>query len=616
MKRTDISTRDPVCGMKTKETLRWDHKGETFYFCSNHCQKVFLRDPEFYLKQREYYGSALGPKDRGIAYFSMEIGIDPRIPSYSGGLGILAGDMIRSCADMKVPMMAVTLLARKGYFSQKLDEQGNQREMPVVWSPEDILKLLHHTVRVQIEDRTVAIRAWQYDVIGSTGYSVPVIFLDTELKENNEADRSLSGSLYGGDERYRFAQEVVLGIGGIRMINRLGYRGIEKYHLNEGHSSLLVLELLRKWSPVESAQWDYQAVRDACVFTTHTPLPAGHDQFTYELVETVLGRLVPLDILKMLAGPESLNMTALALNMSTYINGVARKHGEISRMMFPGYSIDSITNGVHAFTWTCEGFQELYDRYISGWANDPYSLRYALNIPKPELWKAHEKAKERLIAHVGECTKGTLDKEAFTIGFARRATLYKRADLVFSDIERLREISSTVGRLQFVFAGKAHPKDWEGKELIKKIVSIAKQLKPEIKVFYLENYDIELGKLLTSGVDLWLNTPRIPHEASGTSGMKAALNGVPSLSVLDGWWVEGHIEGITGWSIGTTSGHAEEGTGEAQELYDKLKYIILPMFYNQREKWIDVMQHCIAINGSFFNTHRMVQQYVLNSYLS
>lgn len=608
-------TKDPICGMVGKEELKYEYKGRIFYFCSNFCRNEFQKSPENYTGQRYITTAVEEKKERKIAYFSMEIGINSHIPTYSGGLGILAGDTIRSCADLKVPMVAVTLLYKKGYFYQKLDILGNQQEIPVQWNPADFLKPLPNKVSVQIERRTVVIQAWQFNILGIAGYSVPIVLLDTDLKENNEYDRGLNDYLYGGDKRYRFAQEIILGVGGVRMLHNLGYTEIRKYHLNEGHASLLALELLQEQKIKKELLWDYETIRNLCVFTTHTPVPAGHDQFSYDLVSRVLGESVPLDILKMLAGEEKLNMTLLALNLSKYINGVAKRHGDVSKSMFPGYPIDSITNGVHSVTWTCDSFKELYDKYIPGWKNDPFSLRYALNIPKREIWQAHDKAKRILIDYINKEENAGFYYDTFTIGFARRATLYKRADLVFSDINRLIHISDTMGKIQIVFAGKAHPQDWLGKEMIKRIFSDINQLRDKVKIVYLENYDMELGKTITSGVDLWLNTPQRPNEASGTSGMKATHNGVPNFSVLDGWWIEGHIEGVTGWSIGPeTVNSGYDSKKDAEELYRKLETIIIPIFYYNRNKWIDIMQHSIAINASFFNTHRMVQQYVLNSY--
>ncbi|PIP20354.1 MAG: alpha-glucan phosphorylase [Candidatus Omnitrophica bacterium CG23_combo_of_CG06-09_8_20_14_all_40_11] len=604
--------KDPICGMTAKEEFKYEYKGEVFYFCSNLCKDEFQNSPEKFLRQKHTSASIEDKKAKRIAYFSMEIGIDSSIPTYSGGLGILAGDAIKSCADLKVPMVAVTILYEKGYFEQKLDTQGNQQELPLEWNPKDVLKPLPNKVSVQIENRTVAIQAWQYDVKGISGHTVPIIFLDTDLKENSEYDRGLNDYLYGGDQWYRLLQEIILGIAGMRMLNALGYTEIKKYHMNEGHAALLTLELLNERKRKEAPIWDFEAVRDLCVFTTHTPVPAGHDQFLYDLVKRALGDFLPLDVLKMLAGEDRLNMTLLALNLSKYINGVAKKHGEVSQSMFPGYHIESITNGVHSYTWTCDSFKRLFNKYIPGWANDPFSLRYALNIPKIEIWAAHTEAKKKLIDYLNH----GFDYGALTIGFARRAATYKRADLVFSDIDRLMRISHKIGKVQFVFAGKAHPQDWPGKELIKRIFSYTDQLKSNIKVIYLENYDIELAKMLVSGVDLWLNTPQRPNEASGTSGMKAAHNGVPSFSVLDGWWLEGHIEGVTGWSIGPKATDVgSDSRSDAGELYEKLEKIIVPMFYNNRDGWIEIMRHSIAINASFFNTHRMVQQYVLNSYL-
>ncbi|MCR4292975.1 MAG: alpha-glucan family phosphorylase [Candidatus Kuenenia sp.] len=607
--------KDPVCGMSAKKEIAYEYRDQKFCFCSDLCRDEFKRFPEQYLSQRDA-SVPLGEKqERRIAYFSMEVGIESRIPTYSGGLGVLAGDTIRSCADLKVPMVVVTLLYEKGYFYQKLDTNGNQQEMPVQWNPEDFITPLTNRASVRIENRTVFIRALQYEVIGITGHSVPVIFLDTNLEENSEYDRGLNDCLYGGDQKYRFIQEIILGIGGLRMLHDLGYSQIKKYHMNEGHASLLTLELLRMRKTEDETIWKFNEVRSLCVFTTHTPVPAGHDQFSYDLVKSVLGDYMPFDIMKMLGGEERLNLTLLALNLSRYINGVAKKHGEVSKSMFPGYSIDSITNGVHSNTWTCDSFKELYSKYIAGWRNDPFSLRYALSIPKIEIWQAHMKAKKMLIDYINKEANAGFHYDVFTIGFARRAAVYKRADMIFSDVNRLKTISQKVGNIQFVFAGKAHPQDLPGKELIKRIFSGIRQLKGQVKIIYLENYDIDMGKKLTSGVDLWLNTPLRPNEASGTSGMKAAHNGVPSFSVLDGWWVEGHIEGITGWSIGKeASDISDDGKTEIQGMYEKLEAVIVPMFYNDREKWIDIMKHSIAINASFFNTHRMVLQYVLNSY--
>lgn len=606
--------KDPVCGMIAKEEFKYEFKGEAYYFCSNLCKNEFKNSPDKYLKHghKSYHDEEI--KQRRIAYFSMEIGIDSSIPTYSGGLGILAGDFIKSCADLKVPLVAVTILYEKGYFIQKLDAQGIQQELPVQWNRKDFLKPLSNKVSIKIENRDTFISAWQYDVVGVSGYSIPIIFLDTDLEENSEYDKGLNDFLYGGNQWYRLLQELVLGIGGVRMLHSLGYSGIKKYHMNEGHASFLTLELLNEMKRNKDSKLDFEAVRELCVFTTHTPVPAGHDQFPYDLVNNALRGFLSSDVLKMLCGEEQLNMTFLALNLSKYINGVAKKHGEVSRSMFPEYSIESITNGVHSFTWVCDSFKILYDKYIPDWKNDSFSLRYALSIPGDKIWKAHQEAKNGFIDYVNEKTGSEMDYKTLTIGFARRAASYKRADLIFSDFDRLIKIANDAGKIQFIFSGKAHPQDGMGKDLIKRIITASKRLEGKIKVVYLENYDMELAKLLVSGVDLWLNTPRKPQEASGTSGMKAAHNGVPSLSILDGWWIEGCIENITGWSIGTPQNTQSNDQQDASSLYDKLEFAIIPTFYNGREYWINMMRHSIAINASFFNTHRMVQQYVLNAY--
>jgi len=557
-----------------------------------------------------------------VAYFSMEIALRSDLPTYSGGLGVLAGDTIRAAADLKIPMVAVSLLYRQGYFYQRLDPRGWQREEPVAWRVEEILEEQPPRVAVTIEGRQVAIRAWRYDVKGVSGFIVPVYFLDTELSENAEADRTLTHALYGGDERYRLCQEVVLGIGGVRMLRALDERHIRRFHLNEGHASLLALELLDERATAAGRKTlitdDVEAVRQQCIFTTHTPVPAGHDQFPMELVRRVLGDRPEFNTMKEVFCCEGvLNMTYLALNLSRYVNGVAKKHGEVSRAMFTNYEIDAITNGVHLATWAAPSLQALFDRYIAWWREDNFSLRYALSIPRADVWEAHQQAKERLLVEVNRRTNVGMDAETLTLGFARRATPYKRGGLLFHDPDRLIALVSKAGKLQVVYAGKAHPQDHGGKELIQRIVQAREALRPHLKVAYLENYDMELGLLVTAGVDVWLNTPQPPLEASGTSGMKAALNGVPSLSVLDGWWVEGHLEGITGWAIGElpegTQAARDDGR-DAQALYEKLEREIAPLFYRNRNRFIDVMRQAIALNASFFNTQRMLQQYVVKAY--
>ncbi len=550
----------------------------------------------------------LGGKPK-IAYFSMEIGIDEYLPTYSGGLGILAGDTIRSCADLNVPLVGVTLLSENGYFYQKIDENGNQIELPINFSIPDFLTLLPSKTTVTIEGREVELHAWLYQFEGINNYITPIIFLDSNVESNSEWDRTLTKYLYGGDNRYRLAQEIILGIGGVRMLQSVGYNTIDMYHMNEGHAALGTLELYRRFEDVEK-------VRKQCVFTTHTPVPAGHDQFDLSYAKTMVGDILPDFILGDVSFENKLNMTRLALYFSHYINGVAKKHGEISRSMFPGHSIDSITNGVHSATWVSEPFQRLYDKYIPGWRSDPYVLRSAFSIDKEEIWYAHMEAKKQLIDFINGRYNAGFNYDDFTIGFARRQTSYKRPDLLISDYERLKQIAENKGAIQIIYSGKAHPKDDSGKEAIKKIFRAMKMNNDRVKISFINNYNMIIGKMMTAGVDLWLNTPRRPLEASGTSGMKAAHNGVPQFGTLDGWWLEGCVENITGWSIGPETTVISESDDEVDknDLYNKLETWIIPKFYNDRDNWIRTMRSCIAINGSFFNTNRMVQQYVLNAY--
>ncbi len=544
-----------------------------------------------------------------IAYFTMEIGIDENIPTYSGGLGVLAGDTIKSCADLNVPVVGVTLLSENGYFYQKIDEHGNQIEIPIQFDVSNFLQLLPKTTSIKIENRDVKIRAWLYQVKGIGGYIVPIFFLDTNLQENSEWDRELTKYLYGGDNKYRLAQEIILGIGGVRILKDLGYNTIDKYHMNEGHAALGTLELYNRFNDVEK-------VREQCVFTTHTPVASGHDQFDLSFAKPMIGKMLPDFILKNVTFENKLNMTRLALFFSHYVNGVAKKHGEVSRMMFPGYSIDSITNGVHTTTWVSEPFQRLFDKHMPGWRSDPYILRSAFSIDKSEIWKAHMDAKKELINFVNMRYNVGMNYNDFTIGFARRQTAYKRPDLLISDPKRLMQIASKMGPIQIVYGGKAHPKDQSGKDLIKHIFNVMKTIDNNVKISFIHNYDMTISKMITSGVDIWLNTPRRPREASGTSGMKAACNGVPQFGTLDGWWLEGCIENITGWAIGPEKTEEKESDDEIDryDLYDKLENWIIPKFYSDRDNWIRTMRSCIAINASFFNTNRMIQQYVLNAY--
>ena len=560
----------------------------------------------------------LGSTRSTVAYFSMEICLEQAIPTYSGGLGVLAGDTLRSAADLGVPEVAVTLLHRKGYFAQHLDADGQQTESPVSWSPEEVLELMDGRSTVIIEGRTVHVAAWKYAVKGVRGHEVPVFLLDTNLPENDDFDRTLTDYLYGGDEHYRLCQEIVLGMGGAGMLGALGYADGAIYHLNEGHSALLTLKLLEMQldgrQPFELQDADLDAVRRRCVFTTHTPVPAGHDKFPLDMVRSVLGDK-RVALLEGAGGVHEgmLNMTHLALHLTRFVNGVAMRHRDVSRSMFPDYPISSITNGVHATTWAGPAFAALFDRLIPEWRRDNLYLRYAVSVPLQDIRDAHAESKIALLDEIERRTKEQFDPAVMTIGFARRATPYKRADLIFNDIARLSAIAKNGGKLQIVFGGKAHPHDGGGKELIRRIFAAREKLGKHVKLVYLENYEMALAHQMVAGVDLWLNNPMKPLEASGTSGMKAAINGVPSFSVLDGWWVEGHVEGVTGWSIGGPDTEGDPGR-DALDLYLKLERTILPLYYGLPFAYAEVMRSAISLNGSFFNTQRMVRQYVHNAY--
>ena len=552
-----------------------------------------------------------------VAYFSMEIALRNEIPTYSGGLGILAGDTMRSATDLDLPMVGVSLVSRAGYFRQEIDSSGRQLEHPATWDPAQWAKSLDAKIAVPIDGRTVWIGAWLYVMEGSMGGRQPVLLLDTDLNENSKEDREITHYLYGGDNAYRLKQEIVLGVGGVRLLQAIGFT-IRHYHMNEGHSALLSLELMGRYTyspedvrPGEST-YDLPRVRDLCSFTTHTPIEAGHDRFPYDMVNRVLDNDFDIKAIKGLAGVDSLNMTRLALNMSEYVNGVAKKHAEVSTAMYPGYKVHAITNGVHPFVWTHENLRQLYDHYLPGWCHEPQLLvRADCSIPDAAIWEAHILAKQHLIDKVQTLTGIALKPDIPVLGFARRMTAYKRPDLLFTDVERLKAIARKQP-FQIVLAGKAHPHDEIGKHLIEQLCAHARDLAGTITVVYLANYDMALAQALTSGVDVWLNTPLPPLEASGTSGMKAAFNGVPNLSVLDGWWVEGCIEGVTGWAIGDTAGMPDDN---ARMLYEKLEQVVLPLYYNSDHGgWIRVMKGAISKNASYFNSHRMMRRYATEAY--
>jgi starch phosphorylase len=546
----------------------------------------------------------------------MEIALSTALPTYSGGLGMLAGDTLRSAADTGAPMVAVSLVHRRGYFRQILSAQGQQTEADVPWTPETQLPYAGECVTINMQGRSIKICAWRFDVVGVSGHVIPVFLLDTDIDGNDPYDRRLTDQLYGGDSYYRLCQETVLGLGGVKLLHKLGCAPAV-YHMNEGHASFLTLGLLedqlKPGATLASAtEQDRLEVAKQCVFTTHTPVPAGHDQFGLDQMYAVLGqdRAKALERFGCLHN-NLLNMTYVALRFSRWVNGVAMQHGKVSQQMFPDYHVEFVTNGVHAATWIAEPLKKVFDQEMPRWRHDNQYLRSIYGIKPARISNAHRIGKRKLIDLIETRSGQTFDENVLTLGFARRVATYKRASLLLHDPKRLARIAQKIGGLQIVYSGKAHPADAAGKGLIKEVFDIAGKVhSSSLKIVYLENYDWELGATLTQGVDVWVNTPRRPYEASGTSGMKAALNGVPSLSILDGWWIEGCAEDVTGWAIED----GENDEAEAASLYEKLEQRIAPL-YSRPQQWAAMQQHCIAMNGSFFNTDRMLGQYFANAYV-
>lgn len=551
-----------------------------------------------------------------IAYFSMEIALRPEIPTYAGGLGILAGDTARSCADLEIPIVFVTLLSRAAYFRQQIDASGRQTEQPDWWEPGRWCTALEAMVAVEIGRRPVWIRPWLFVQTSPHGHQIPILLLDTDLDQNCADDRTLTHYLYGGDETYRLKQEIILGIGGARLLRALGF-DLQTYHLNEGHAALLMLDLLNRFRVPPSvmvggeSQYDFAQVRSRCVFTTHTPVEAGHDRFTYDLFERLLPGFVALGTLKQLAGDDQLNMTRLALNLAGYVNGVACRHAQTTAHLFPGYRIHAITNGVHAQTWAHPAFAELYTSRLPQWQHEPELLVRALQLSDDDVWRCHEVAKRDLINVVSARTGVTLSADVPILGFARRMTGYKRPALLFENLERLLSITARYP-FQVVIAGKAHPCDLDGKQAIEQIHSIGRQVRDKLTCVFVPDYDMRVALAMVAGSDVWLNTPLPPLEASGTSGMKAALNGVLNLSVLDGWWIEACIEGMTGWSIDTGGAGPQQ---HAHALYDKLGDVVLPLYYASPGAWRGMMKQSIANIASYFNSQRMMRRYASEAYL-
>jgi starch phosphorylase len=488
---------------------------------------------------------------------------------------------------------------------QEIRPDGSQSYNEVSWKPEEELTLLPNKVTVHLDGRDITVGCWALS-LSTEGSSVPVYFLDTDVPENRPEDRVITKYLYGGDGWMRLRQEAVLGIGGIRMLRSLGYSDVHAYHMNEGHAAFLTLELLRERGFIDGA------VRPSCVFTTHTPVKAGHDVFPYDMAWKVLGDNLPWHI-KSLAGDDALSMTQLALTMSAKSFGVSRVHGMVSNRMFPGSHIEYITNGVYLPRWTSDEMQSLYDDHAPGWRNDPTALtRHCRDIPDQALLEAHRKAKHRLIAAANQYAVSPLSENVLTIASARRVVAYKRPELLYTNLERLKEVSQ--GRVQIIHAGNAHPQDRFGQDVIQRMIQRSRELKDSVKIVYMPNYSPDLARLLTAGADVWLNTPTRLHEASGTSGMKAAVNGTLNLSTLDGWWIEAYEQDPqAGWRIGPLSQALDaEDTRQidAEDLYTQLQYQVIPeYYYHDHVRWARRMKRSIGLAG-YFNTHRCIQEYV------
>ncbi len=653
-----------MLGVLPQERLRECAEDEAFLA---HMERVKRDLDEYMTSAGTWYRKTYGAADRHlVAYFSMEFGITECLPIYSGGLGMLAGDHLKSASDLGVPLVGVGLLYQKGYFRQYLNPDGWQQERYPV---NDFSRL---PLQPALGDDGRQVRV-SVDVAGHNAIArvfraqvgrVPLLLLDTNVPENPPFLQDITDELYGGDLENRMRQEVLLGVGGVRALEACGCRP-RVYHMNEGHCAFQSLERIRR--RIESDGLTFreavEAVRASSVFTTHTPVPAGIDMFPPDLMEKyfyrmreqagvtrdeylALGRVHPAD------HAESFSMAVLAIRTASYVNGVSRLHGRVSREMWrevwPGTPADElpisyVTNGIHTGSWISEDMRNLYDRYLGPrWLEEPGEARTwlrAAEIPGEELWRTHERRRERLVAFARRrlaaqrrmrgagpaevaLAEEVLDPEALTIGFARRFATYKRATLLLSDPERLEKIVNAAGRpVQIIYAGKAHPRDDHGKALIRQIIQIGRRPEFRRRVVFLEDYDFVTARYLVQGVDVWLNTPRRPMEASGTSGMKAAFNGALNLSVLDGWWDEGWTP-RTGWAIGRGEEYhddAEQDRLEAMTLYDLLEREVVPLFYDRSNDglprgWIDLMKSAMSALCPVFNTNRMVHQYTLLGY--
>jgi starch phosphorylase len=540
----------------------------------------------------------------------MEIGIDNRFPTYSGGLGVLAGDMAYSFADLGIPATFVTLLSRNGYVSQKLDSAAGQLDSPEPWDWAKLLTRLEPEVAVEVGEKGQKVGAWEYKIRGKSETSV--LFLNTDYPENDPEVREATNRLYGGEQYHRLLQDILLGVGGYRMLKALG-RKVDVYHLNESHAAFATIEVLRDMGSAI-------ATRSRCAFTTHTPIAAGNDVFPLSAVEGAMRRYSWMNWQEESTNG-GVNLSKLASKYCGVTNAVSLKHKFVSERVVGHNSIAYVTNGVYHRRWIQGELKKVFDARTPGWEESPSLLAGAVNIPSEEIARAHTAAKQILLAALERRTGLAFSADAFTICVAKRITGYKRNGLILSDTERLRRIAGDEGAIQIVMAGRTHPRDGNAKGMLGDILRKADLLNRSgggVKVAVVENYDMESARLLVAGCDAWLNNPRRPLEACGTSGMKAAMNGVLNLSINDGWWLEGGIDGVNGWGFGRRPewGDLSDSIDEEDQdaLFSKLSSEVLPVYYGDRERWLGIQKRSIATVGPLFNSYRMVDDYVSKVY--
>ena len=660
--------KNPVKFLKQVSQERLENASKDILFLKDYDKVV--ENFEDYMKSKNTWFSNKYPNNKNdlIAYFSAEYGLDETIPIYSGGLGILSGDHLKSASDLGIPLVAIGLLYKNGYFHQKIDGNGNQQ---TEYHDIDLYDLPINPVKdengedmmiyIKFPKRRIYLKVWQINV-----GRVKLYLLDSDIEKNNPEDRDVTLRLYGGDQEMRIRQEIVLGMGGVNLLTRkLGLKPTV-YHMNEGHSAFLILELIK--NTIKEKEVSFEVAKDIVssktVFTTHTPVPAGNDIFPISLVEKYFKEFWPRigltreEFLKMGMKPceelePGFNMGILALKVAGKKNGVSKLHGAVSRELFgevwPEIAanespIGYVTNGIHTCSWLDPNLKKLYNKYLIPYWQDNIQndsvWEKVKNIPDDKLWQVHQSRKEKLIRLVKENTTerlrragysyeeinsiiSTLNANTLTIGFARRFATYKRATLIFKDLERITQILNNIDKpIQLIFAGKAHPADKEGQDLIRYIHQVSMMPQFKGKIFLLENYNIAMSRYLVSGVDVWLNNPRRPMEASGTSGQKASVNGVINFSVLDGWWAEGYNQ-ENGWTIGTNAeydSYEAQDVADSQSMYRTLEEKIVPIYYEKdkngiSKKWIEKMKNSIISTGGKYSTSRMLIDYTNNYYI-